>query len=313
MGAAAIAIRFDPKSDLKTLGAAIANDPEASRLSWQAFYRLSSKDRQAVLQNEQWYQSYQGGGVNPAVARNIALMKQLSTLGKEGEIADIAGKALHQETNQPGAANAYGDMPAPSMDSGLPSEVQQETGGAAGLHNRIDRQAVLGKAHTSISADAGSLSTQAPPAEVQQHAQAGQQAVIQQAHAMNQVVSQPEENKAWSRLMAAPENPTLNVRFWGALDNTADWAAHEYNRLSGAVEAGLGASFDSFDRAMNQLHALAPEQRTAMAEQTSDQGAMAKGHEQAQAQQSRGRRKAARLNSAVQIWKRMRAWFVKSF
>src|SRR5260364_339345 len=49
----------------------------------QAFYRLSPKDRQAVLQNEQWYQSYQGGAVNPAGARNIALMKQLSTLGKE--------------------------------------------------------------------------------------------------------------------------------------------------------------------------------------------------------------------------------------
>ncbi len=34
---------------------------------------------------------------------------------------------------------------------------------------------------------------------------------------------------------------------------------------------------------------------------------------EAQAQQSRGRRKAVRLNSAVQIWTRMREWFVKSF
>ncbi|CCD29268.1 Cell division protein FtsA [Candidatus Glomeribacter gigasporarum BEG34] len=34
---------------------------------------------------------------------------------------------------------------------------------------------------------------------------------------------------------------------------------------------------------------------------------------EAQAQQSRGRRKAVRLNSARQIWKRMREWFVKSF
>src|SRR5260363_282906 len=204
---------------LKRLGAAIANDPEASRLSWQAFYRLSPKDRQAVLQNEQWYQSYQGGAVNPAGARNIALMKQLSTLGKEGEIADIAGKALHQESRPTGVANAYSDLSAPSMDSSLPSQVQQATAPAAGLQSHIDRQSLLNKAHTGVSADAKSLSAQAPPDEIQQHAQAGQQSVIQQAHAMNQAVSKPEEDKAWSRLMAAPENPTLNVRSWGALDN----------------------------------------------------------------------------------------------
>src|SRR5260363_20421 len=276
------------KVDLKTLGAAIANDPEASRLSWQAFYRLSPKDRQAVLQNEQWYQSYQGGAVNPAGARNIALMKQLSTLGKEGEIADIAGKALHQESRPTGVANAYSDLSAPSMDSSLPSQVQQATAPAAGLQSHIDRQSLLNKAHTGVSADAKSLSAQAPPDEIQQHAQAGQQSVIQQAHAMNQAVSKPEEDKAWSRLMAAPENPTLNVRSWGALDNMADWAAREYNRLSGAVEAGLGASFDSFDHSMSELHALTSEQRTAMSAQTNDQGAMAKGYDQAQAWMNTG-------------------------
>ncbi len=271
------------KVDLKTLGAAIANDPEARRLSWQAFYRLSPKDRQAVLQNEQWTQSYQGGGVNPAVARNMALMKQLSTLGKEGEIADIAGKALHQDTGQPGAASAYSNMAAPSVESGLPSQVQQMTDGAASLQSHIDRQSLFNTAHAGVGADAESLRAQSAPAEVRQHAQAGRQSVMQQAHAMNQAVSQPEENKAWNRLMAAPANPTLNVQFWGTLDNTADWAAHEYNRLSGAVEAGLGASFDSFDRSMSELHALAPEQRTAIAAQVSDQGAMAKGQNQAQA------------------------------
>jgi conjugal transfer mating pair stabilization protein TraG len=263
--------------DLKTLSAAIAQDQQARTQSWQAFHRLSPQDQQDVVQQDSWYQTYAGGSVSPAVARHMALLKKMSALGQYPAIAQLAGQALHQDITAPDPQRF---KPLPTSPG--PTHITHATAEAATLSQRLSRDAMAKQAHTKPSPEA-------PGEALQAHAQRAHQALRQRGQRMETQLSEPEENKAWSRLMAAPSSPSLKVRFWGAQDHVTTQAQQQYHRLVGTVEAGLGASFERFDQSMTQLAAMPDKSLTTAATPTNEQGVMAQGASQAHAWMKQGR------------------------
>ncbi len=251
-------------TDFKTLGAAVANTPEANASLNDYFIRHANQEvRQEAVELEKRYHAY---GMNPRVGQAAARLTALTNTSHYVPGEELTGfKAALQAINLAGgwntsfnsqpAANQYLQKPKADMQR---SEIENAIGNGPIIPSDLS-STVASTIETKPSAEIDQLP--ASSSIVQKEHQSQSSALQARAQARERQMSAPEEAKARNNLLHALPSMSWSASGWGGWDNSTDWLKRRAEQAGGALIAGGAAASGTFTQAMEQLRHLTPTQR----------------------------------------------------
>jgi len=247
-------------TDFKTLGGAVAQSPKAmNQLS--EYFRTAApqavKDEAASLQ-----QRYQAYGMSPQVAQAAARLTAMTNTqnyeaGKELGGYKAAMHAINTASGRNGSFydDAYSnkDMQKPAA-RGLPAQVTQATHNEPNLRQGF-REHVAAMVSVNPASEAGQLGS-ASSIVSDEHAEKLTK-LQSKAHQTERTVSAPELKKAQDNLINSQPEMSWSASGWGGFGNIK----RRSEQMGGAIIAGGKATADVFDKALDQVKTMTPEQR----------------------------------------------------